>query len=633
MVPNVLIEPTVIARTPRHLGVNVEIQEHYDRTNLWDWLADSGSTIAREFHPEQTLRVRPIEPETWKDITTPADFQRFRERVTADPNGDAIQWGAYSFESRAHWMGVPDGIIEKVIQAGVDPLVSLGYWTKMFPRPLVKDLHFVGIAGDDLIDWSAAASAYDYYFAVIYHYASQLGARYFTMINEPECHGQEYWHYPPQMLALGENPYFSGTPEQRRAAMQVLSTQWAAMARFARDAMEDVRGLLQRAGKPAELFLSGPTSGNWEPFWEKGGQFMDACDFHHYHVNAAAYPRVYSRVALRSAAKAKRTCTTEFNRRAGSLQISEMCFSIQPSLELAALIMEALDAPRPDGPACEFLALYLLHFPATHRNYKSLLYGDMNSVDWSGLDRGMRNLPDEWYPTFEELEVRHATHGYHMFRMLARCTPGRDPGAEPYDVLQTSMVCLIDDGCGTRVLAGLRIMAVDQGERMVISILNPAAGGAPGVEIDLRFFPGRFTTAVIRETSMRRADEVVAQENIDDTRLAVDISGQSLTQVILTRPALDRIKSLRLAERTTTPGSANGLSLHQTTRLQALASLDGREIDVTDTNVIWSSSAPDIVRVYQGGLVQRIRNSARPAAISARTLTGVEAEEIVIPGI
>jgi len=631
MIPNLLIEPTVIACTPRHLGVNIETQEYHDRTNLWDWLADSGSTIAREFHPEQNLRVRSVSPQTWKDIATRADFDRFRERVAADPEGDAIQWGAYAFDSQLAWMGVPDGIIEKVTQAGVDPLVSMGYYPKMFPEPLVKDLNCTQTPGDDQINWAAAASAYDYYFAVIYRYAARFGARYFTMHNEPECYDQSFWYYPPEMDAQDGNPYFSGTPRGRRLAIEILSAQWSVLARMAREAMDDVQALMARAGKPADLFLSGPTSGNWEPFWEKGGQYMDACDFHHYHVNADAYGRVYSRVALRSAAKGKRTCTTEFNRKAGSLPITDMFFNMQSSLEAAEQIIAAIEAPRPDGPICEFLAFYLLHFPCTHRNYKNLIYGDMNFLDWSGLDRGARSRPGEWYPTFEELQVRHATHAYHMFRMLARCVPGHDPDAEFYHVLKMSTVCLIDDGCGTGVIAGLRVLAVDQGDRMVVTILNPAGAGAQGVELDLQSFAGRFKAAVVRETSLMRADEVTAQAGLTDDRLTFDIAHRSLTQIILTELPLDRVGPLRIDEITTTPGSVEGLELHQTTRLRAIGTVDGREIDLTDTNVVWTSSSPDIIRVYQGGLVQRIRDSAQAVSIYAKTLAGQEAQPVAIP--
>ena len=121
------------------------------------------------------------------------------------------------------------------------------------------------------------------------------------------------------------------------------------------------------------------------------------------------------------------------------------------------------------------------------------------------------------------------------------------------------------------------------------------------------------------------------QASLPDDRLTFDISHQSLTQIILTELPLDRVGSLRIDEITTTPGSVEGLELYQTTRLRAIGTVDGREIDLTDTNVVWTSSAPDIIRVYQGGLVQRIRDSAQAATIYAKTSAGEEAQPVAIP--
>ena len=46
----------VIGRPPKRLGVNVEVQDHQEESNLYDWLADSGAQVIRSFHPERTLR-------------------------------------------------------------------------------------------------------------------------------------------------------------------------------------------------------------------------------------------------------------------------------------------------------------------------------------------------------------------------------------------------------------------------------------------------------------------------------------------------------------------------------------------------------------------------------------------------
>ena len=68
------IRPDEVARTPRRLGVNAELQDHHDETNLWDWIADSGAGAVREFHPEVSLRRAPAEPGTWGPISGRADF-------------------------------------------------------------------------------------------------------------------------------------------------------------------------------------------------------------------------------------------------------------------------------------------------------------------------------------------------------------------------------------------------------------------------------------------------------------------------------------------------------------------------------------------------------------------------------
>ena len=52
------------------------------------------------------------------------------------------------------------------------------------------------------------------------------------------------------------------------------------------------------------------------------------------------------------------------------------------------------------------------------------------------------------------------------------------------------------------------------------------------------------------------------------------------------------------------------------------ATVDGVEYDVTERNIRWSSSAPEIVNVGQGGLVQRLRNSPTPTVIRAELLNG-----------
>jgi len=619
---DLLIFPDAVAKTARHFGVNMEIQDHHDEVNLWDWLADSGATIVREFHPEQSLRKGEVDQSDWDAVKTPSDFEAFRKSVRDDPEGGPIQWGAYHFDKRVKWMGVPDGIIRKVSEAGAQPLVSMGYGTVMYPRPLVKDLYFCGIAADDVIDWSAAASAYDYYFAMMYHFAGQFGCRYFLMHNEPEC-CLDRFHLPAECRKVA-SPWFN--PETRTLTMDCLSTQWSVLARVARAAMDDVQGLL---GIPdGELFLSGPVNGAWEQIWLKSGQYLDSLDYHHYHPDPIAMENSYARVAARAAEMGKRTSVSEYNVLPGSVPFPGILFHIKAALEQMRLLMRSLRLSGPADPVCEFLTLYLLNFPATQRNQKELLYGDMNCLDWTTRDFSLRARPHEWYPTMAEQQVRHATVAYHMYRMLARCAPGREGPSEGYKVLKNGIECLIDDAHGKQ-WSRIEVMIVDALDRMYINILD--MGSSPKLDIDLQMFAGRFKTVVVRETTLGNHDLLVDQYPLEDDKFSVTPTGQSFTQVILTPLDLNSIESLRVEECTMTPGTAADLGEWQTTRFRALATIAGQEIDVTTLNAIWTASDPYIVHAYQGGLMQRMRNSDRTVTVTASVPNGVAADPIAFP--
>ncbi len=88
---------------------------------------------------------------------------------------------------------------------------------------------------------------------------------------------------------------------------------------------------------------------------------------------------------------------------------------------------------------------------------------------------------------------------------------------------------------------------------------------------------------------------------------------------------------MKLEEKTFTPGTAAKLGLLETTRLRALGKLGDSWLDLTDLNVVWTSSAPDLVTVYQGGLVQRLRQTTTDVTIIAKTLNGIAAPAQVVP--
>jgi hypothetical protein len=610
-----LIDDKVIAKTPRHLGVNVEVQDHHERSNLWDWLADSGATILREFHPEKNLRRHPAAAETFDHVTSPESFNSFRQRLIADPRAN-IPWNDYLFAEQVPWLGVPDGIVGKLKEAGLDAVISMGYGTTNFPRPLIPEWIVDGIPRDDQIDWGAAACAYEFYFAMQYRYASRFGITHFMLHNEPEYNSLPF-HLPPDLIDKEK-----GRARGPRGEL-ALATQLGVLARMARNALEDVRPLLADKRIAERLFLTGPAShASWEAYWRYSHPYVDALDYHHYDRKAESFRRTYDRVAMRARQYGKKTAISEFNLMAGPLRPPEMFFNMENALDMAALLMTALSFTKPEDPGCEFATLYHFQFPATHRNYKNLVYGDMNLVDWTGHDV----VSNEFYPTFEELQLRFPTPAYHLFRMLARCVPGNTSPLDSHQVLDCGSSII-----GNNAQSTLRFLAIQQEERLVISILNPSKEMVPEVVVELELLHRRYAFAVVRETSITHCDTAIAQHRLESTSLKLNLPSESLTQVVLTPLDLEQIKDLRLEEKSATPGTAETLGLNQTTRLRAIGQLDGRDIDLTDLNVVWTSSQPEAVVIHQGGLLQRMRRTKNDAVIVAQTLNGVVAPPLKVP--
>ena len=140
--------------------------------------------------------------------------------------------------------------------------------------------------------------------------------------------------------------------------------------------------------------------------------------------------------------------------------------------------------------------------------------------------------------------------------------------------------------------------------------------------LDMQYVRKHFATAVLRETSRFRADEVTSQFALTEDRVELRLEPNSMTQIILTPLALSSAASLRIEEITATPGSSDELGVLQTTRFQAIATIDGVEADVTDLNTVWSSDEPEAMPVRQGGLVQHLRALDHPVTITARLHDG-----------
>jgi hypothetical protein len=615
-----LVDPTPVAKTPKYLGVCLEVAEDADRSNLWDWLADSGAKMTRVIHPDSDLRSPAGKLENFKHIKDQAGFEAYRAHLLADPEKN-LPWSRYLFDQRIAWLGVPDDEIRKAVECGAYPVVSMAYAPRYYPRGLLKTFGPSLKPADGTINWDAAASAYEYYFANIHRYATRYGVTHYMMLNEPDDRDSR------------------------------LLQQTGVLARLARMAMEDVRARLADAQVAKGLRLSAPACHfTWESYWPYVEPYCDSVDFHFYGPDPDMFTRQHTRLATRARTTGKKTAITEFNRIGGPLQPDQALFSLKPSLQFAGLVMSVLSASKPQDPGCEMALAYEFQFPATHRSGKSLAYGDMNRVDWTGQDKALNHQPKEAYPTFEQFQLRMATPAYHMFRMLARCTPGKGD-TEAYEVLalgeSTKGLNEIHDQTNKanhyRLLGGekyyalggagpdLRTLAVRTTDKLYVTFLNPGPAAVKRVGLNLELLGDRYATAVVRETSHWNRDKAVRQSALKGAEFVVDLPAESLTQIIFTKADLSQIKELKTEEKTFTPGTSRGLATLETTRLRALGKLGETWVDLTDLNVEWTSAEPDLVAVYQGGLVQRIQASSKEIALTAKTLSGATADAVLIP--
>ena len=615
-----LVDPVPVAKTPKYLGVCLEVAEDADRSNLWDWLADSGAKMARVVHPDNDLRSPAGKLESFKQIADKAGFEAYRANLLADPEKN-LPWSHYLFDHRIQWLGVPDDEVRKTTECGVEPIVSMAYSPRYYPRSLLKTFKPSLKPADEAINWDAAASAYEYYFANIHRYATRSGTTHFMMLNEPDDRDVR------------------------------IVQQTGVLARMARMAMEDVRTKLTNPQVAKGLRLSAPACHfAWESYWPYVEPYCDTVDFHFYSPDPDMFKREHARLAIRARASGKKTAVTEFNRIGGPLQPDQALFSVKPSLQFAGLVMSILSANKPQDPGCEMALAYEFQFPATHRSGKSLAYGDMNRVDWTGQDKALNGLPAEAYPTFEQFQLRMATPAFHMFRMLARCTPGAGD-IDAYEVLGlgestkglNEVFDQVNKANNYRPLNGekyyalggagpdLRTLAVRTADKLYITILNPGPAAVKRVGFNIELLGEKYATAVVRETSHWNRDKAIRQSSLKGSEFVVDLPAESLTQIIFTKADLSQVTVLKLEEKTFTPGTTSSLGLLETTRLRALGKLGDEWVDLSDLNVEWTSTEPALVAIYQGGLVQRLHASTKEITLTAKTLAGVAASGVIIP--
>jgi hypothetical protein len=619
------IEKDVTGHTPLHFGVNVELQEYAERINLWDWLADSGSTIVRELHPEQSLRKPESDVSRFDRIADKATFDQWRTHLAADPD-TALPWQDYRFDECVEWMGVPDTIVDYVQQRlGLEAICSLGYAPRSFNRPIVTEYPAGGSFDPKLLEWSAAASAYEYYFAEIYRFATRYGVSFFSMYNEPEFY-DELVHLPAhieQNRQRYHNPWRKYDRQAYEQVYAVVSVQVAAMSYLARLAADAVEKLLSERDQPRKLLLAGPVScAAWEPVWRSAGKYLDICDYHIYAVDPNLHHQMYQSVCRRAAEFGKATSVSEYGRRGGPSRLSEILFDMDSAIEAGRVLLATISMARPNQVAPTFATFYLLSSPAVGRNYKHLLYGDMNVLDWTGHDRHpRRHRHPAWHPTAREMQLRHATPAYAMFRMLSRCCGVRAGSMNNLPIRAMTAPVVWQDDHGP--YAGLDWLAVDSGDRLIVTLINAKDQVAPAIRLFTPFDDERFVGGVVRQTTQSDRDRLVSQFHCNDGPVVMDVPGRSMVQVIYCKQDLSLARDLRLVEHTCTPGGIeHGLGLYQTTRLRAWADIQGEQIDLSELSVNWTSSEPDVLSVNGAGLVQYQRQLPGPQTITAALPNG-----------
>jgi hypothetical protein len=613
-----LIEPRVVAQTPKHLGVNMEIGYHHDQVNLWDWLVYSGASLVRLSDVDFRKSTVPID--RFKQIRNKEDFEAWRKQLLSDPLKN-IPWQYYSFEEFVPWVGYTNGILGKMQKAKVGALAPIAYLPSRYPVSPLKSLTEQVPVPDNLINWDAAASAYEYSLAQIYHMTSRFGVTQYMMMNEPES--------------------------EDKTAMQC-----GVIAQMIRLALEDMRVKLVDRQLATALSLGGPGHDIGSETWFKYiHPYVDIIDMHIYNPDSHPFARKYARLEMNAVQKNKKTAISEFNRIPGPTQPDQNLFSIRASLELADIIMTLLSCARPNALGFEYAMLYQFSFPSTHRSHKSLLYGDMNLMDWIGTDRVTYRMASELQNISKEsMQMRHPTPAFHMFRMLNRCTPGSREKAQAYEVLATGETdrgsrpgynAALDQSTFSRLepkkyfaVGGetdeLKTLAIRGGGRLYFTFLNQGPVAASRVAIDLNLLSEEYATAVVRETSQLKRDEPIDQIALNGKKIIIDVPAESMVQIIFLKEDLSKVTEIKLEEKTETPGTLADLKLLETTRIQAMGKLDNRWIDLTDLNIVWNTSSPELVKTYQGGLVQRLQSTSREVVLIAIPLAGPESVSSII---
>ena len=613
------LDPRPVAKTNTYIGVTPEALMYTDSTNVFDWLADSGVGMVRVGCTNYRNRID-YANSVYSKVNSYDNFQKFCKNIVKDPVKN-IRWEDYRFNTSMPWVGNLDVTMDKLQNNNIQGFICLEYSPNPVycPKNILKRFDGGIIPADSIIDWGSAASAYEYYFACIYRYASRNNMTQYMMLNEPSSEIKNL-------------------------------QQIGVLSRMARLAMDDVKNVLKNKEVAASLKLSSPAFfANWPDFLPYITPYVDYIDTHLYDPEGSMADRKVHRILTAARLQNKKVVITEYDRISGPMTIEQSFFNMKASLQLADLVMSIQSSAKTNDPTIMCSLMYQFHFPATHRNFKSLVYGDMNSVDWTNQDLPWNKLNTT--PTMNQQQLRFATPAYSMFKMLARSAPGGKSNDESNEVYQLQEALVGPAHVYDPVLKRniyrslerdkfyaydggkrgneLKTLTVKVGNRIHIYILNfePAS-------VLRSFYIGamknNYKTAVVRETSMSKRDMAIQQIVLSDNTFSLTLTGESLTEIILMEEDLSKISELKIEECKVTTSSVSNLKLLQTTRLKAIGKYEDKWMDLTDLNVLWSTGPNSGLNVYQGGLLQRMMNSPKVEMVSAKTLTELNAAPLKI---
>lgn len=584
-----------IAKTPRYLGLNVEVMPYASNNNVWNWLVDSNTKMVRTPHPATILRSNEQQVNaTFSWIRSKSDFNSYRAAVLKDPVKE-VKWENYLFSKNLPWLGNLDSIVDKLVKCKIEPLLAMSYEPSLYPESVLKQPINTVSASDGVINWAAAASAYEYYFACAYRY-SEKGCHYFMMRNEPSI------------------------------TDTLLMQSFNVLARMARLAIDDVMKI--RGGKTHIQMLGPAVYLAYEEYLRYTKDYIDILDVHNYETSGATLRKKLRRGLMNARKNDLKFALTEFGRIGGATDIDESLFGMKASLQVADLIMNVLSVSQIEDPSFEMALFYQFQFPATHRNYKSLVYGDMNLVDWSGGDSPLRSKMSDT-PTLEQLQLRNPTPAYSIFKMLARCTPGDDNKFSSYPVFE-----LMEANRGVTATHekrtkrntwpdlgkekyyanegypfNIKSLVVKSKDRLYINILNQEPASLNNIKIDFSSFPDKYVTAVVRETSLLKKDEPISQQKILNSVVHFDIPAESFIQIILVKDDLDAITEIRWNMQDFTSVKVDSLDKFETALLRVKGKIANRWIDISDLNVKYQVSRGHGFSVNGSGLLQKLDTS------------------------